>query len=154
MDKTYKLLFASDMTHLSKDSFVSAFGLEPRRVAPYDIAFKHKIFIREDSVFAVGYIYDGELVAALYVPETPAHSFEFDIVVSDAHQRKGLGGALVDFAVQIYDEYLAEYGFTRESYPYRVAVVDVRMKRILESKGFYVSKEIRQTDSTYWLMTI
>jgi GNAT superfamily N-acetyltransferase len=85
---------------------------------------------------------DGNILGALFVSPSP-DKFSFDLAVSPDYRRRGLGTRLVDYALDMGEEY-------RDTFPdmeFFVQVVSDKMERILLQKGFVV--DYKAGDSTY-----
>lgn len=162
----YTLISAEEIEN--PDDFYEDYGVEADSIDPWALARRVRIGVSSRYEFKSGHLYQGKLVSALFVPEHAGSCFSFDIVVDPQHQAKGLGSALVDMAIAIYESYKSYADMINPyedvdddsedmdddsediGYDYCVHVVNPHMKTILERKGFVVYETGH--NETEWLM--
>lgn len=121
MDNKYRLLGAIDaLTEVDFD--------------PWLIANNTGIGITSDRSLEF-VVLDGNEPVGLAFTANDGNTFEFDVAVVSTHQGEGIGSALVDACIDMYDSENFDNDLTLETY-----VVNPAMRHILSKKGFEVSR--------------
>ena len=97
---------------------------------PYVEARNSGINILSHMEFCCGHVSDGKLISGLFLHEDP-EDFQFDIFVNDKFRNQGLASSLVDIAISMGEDIDANFN---------IHVINPKMRKLLESKGFSVLK--------------
>jgi GNAT superfamily N-acetyltransferase len=101
--------------------------------------------------FCVGFLYEDQLVACLFVSDFYDYDFSFDIGVLKEHRRKGLASVLVDVAIEYYKR--VKDLKKDDTYTCCVEVVNPIMQTLLKKKNFKVH-EVISTSEEKTFMTL
>ena len=100
---------------------------------PWGLAHSVGVRVLSNKEFRAGYQVKGKVVAALFDDPSDPDEYSFDIAVSPQFQKLGLGGKLLDLALNLYEENKEARG---DDYKMRLDVINPAMERMLERKGF------------------
>jgi len=95
------------------------------------LARRVNIRVSTSKAFFCGHLYQVSLVSALFTEDSLSDCFSFDIVVDPQHQAKGLGGVLVDEALEYYEDLKNMMFEMFVEYDYCVHVINPHMKTLL-----------------------
>lgn len=100
---------------------------------PWGLAQSVGVRVLRNKEFRAGYEVKGKVVAALFDDQSDPDEYSFDIAVSPQFQKLGLGGKLLDLALNLYAE---QKEYRGPDYKMHLDVINPAMERMLERKGF------------------
>ena len=106
--------------------------LEDLEGDPWDLAKSVGVNILSDKEFRAGFEVDGKIVAVLFDAST-REEYSFDVAVAPEYRRRGLGKALVELALDTYEDNREAFG---EDYALSLDVINPVMERLLRAMGF------------------